>query len=322
MAPDKDVDTSNSRNAICDSPQWRQIRFPPPGTFFGYPSTNADSFSGHDGLWDPVLVNSLAEHRPLILMDYAGTGFSTGRVASTVADSADDVIHFLQALGEPEVDILGFSIGGYIAPMVALNAPDDVKVRKLVISSTGASAGPDTIPSPHKDITQLVGGPDVTFDDYATLFFPKTVHGTAAMDSWWTRIYERSTSTSGEERSNIVSFNYTDGGAGLSAQSHLFAAFGLVNETRGRNGSYDRLPKLKTPVLITNGHVRNYPPSAIKMLTIILQNDYLIPTQNSFTLQQILPNAQLILYPDSGHGHLFQYANLFAQQVLHFLQSY
>lgn len=208
--------------------------------------------------WDPLVVNGLAEQRPVILMDYSGVGFSTGRVASTVADSADDVIQFLQILGEKEVDILGFSIGGYIAPMVALNAPEDITVRKLVIAGTGPSGGPDTFinnATHQAQVNTLAGGRDLTQEDFATLFFPHDLRGTTALDSWWTRIHERNVSTSGEERSNWVSFNFTDGGKGLAAQTNLASSWLLVNETRGRNGSYDRLPGLHTPILITNGNV-------------------------------------------------------------------
>ncbi|KAL7941408.1 alpha/beta-hydrolase [Trichoderma barbatum] len=196
--------------------------------------------------------------------------FSTGMVASTVAVSADDLLQCIQLLRELGVDILDFSIAGFIAPIVALNAPEDITVKEIVIAGTGPSGDPDTgINSPaHQDrANSLAGGRDLTLDDFATF---------------------------GEERSNWLKYNFTDGGKGL-----------LVNETRGRNWSYDRLPGLKTPVFITNGH-----------------NDFMIPTPNNYTLQQRLPNAQLILYPNSGHGHLYQFANLFARHELDFLQSY
>lgn len=228
------------------------------GATWGIPLLMLIHYRGTMDFWDPLVVNGLAEQRPVILMDYSGVGFSTGRVASTVADSADDVLQFIRILGESELDILGFSIGGYIAPMVALNAPEDITVRKLVISGTGPSGGPDTVinsPSHQDRLNSLASGPDLTLDDFATLFFPQDLHGETALNSWFTRIYERNISTSGEERSNWLSFNFTDGGKGVAAQSNLAASWLLINETRGRNGSYDRLPGLKTPVLITNGNV-------------------------------------------------------------------
>jgi pimeloyl-ACP methyl ester carboxylesterase len=191
-------------------------------------------------------------------MDYAEYGFSTGRTASSVADSADEVIKFLHAIGEREVDILGHSIGGFIAPMVALNAPDTLKVRKVVILASGPSAGAETLLNPNQDeVNKLVGGPDVTFANFSALFFPQTPQGTAAVTSWWARIHERNVSTSGEVRSNVLSYNYADGFAGLVNQTKLFAGFLSANQTLGCNGSYARLAQLKTPVLITNGNVRS-----------------------------------------------------------------
>jgi pimeloyl-ACP methyl ester carboxylesterase len=128
------------------------------GTGFGTPIVLLIHFRGAVDKWDPLLINNIAAHCQVILVDYAGVGKSTGDVARTVRQSADNVLEFLALLGEREVDLLGFSIGGGVAQLVALNAdPKVTKIRKLILAGTGPSAGPDTAVTTHEDIGQWGG---------------------------------------------------------------------------------------------------------------------------------------------------------------------
>jgi pimeloyl-ACP methyl ester carboxylesterase len=226
------------------------------GTGFGTPILFLIHLRGVMDRWDPLLINNIAARRQVILFDYAGVGKSTGEVASTARQSADNVLEFLALLGEKEVDILGFSIGGYIAQIVALNAdPKVTKIRKLILTGTAASAGRDTVVTPNEDVSQWGGGPDITLEVFQVLFFPKTREGRLASESWWQRIHERNVSTSGEEPSKWLSEGYADGAKGVKAQAHLIQAFKEVESSQGIEGSYDRLAQLEMPVLVANGLV-------------------------------------------------------------------
>ncbi|SCO57396.1 uncharacterized protein FFMR_14552 [Fusarium fujikuroi] len=280
---------------------YRQI-----GNASGIPLVLLTHFRGTMDKWDPVTVNSFAKNRRVITVDYAGVGLSTGDVATSMRQSAADITQFIELIGEKEIDLLGFSIGGYVAQMVALNAdPSKVKVRKLILAGTGTSYGPDLVYSQNKDVGSVAGVKDVDINVFKTLFFPKNAAGDAAAEAWWSRIHERSAATSGEEASLWLSSGYKDGGKGLVGQvtqGHDFTE--SPEKSKGEDGAYDRLPDLKIPVLVANG-----------------SNDYMIPTPNSYLIYQKVPNGQLILYPNSGHGFLFQYAPTFVKHVETFLEG-
>ncbi|KAF4451283.1 hypothetical protein F53441_5704 [Fusarium austroafricanum] len=275
------------------------------GNASGIPLVLLTHFRGTMDKWDPLVVNSLAQTHRVITVDYAGVGLSTGEVATSIRQSAADITHFLELIGESEIDLLGFSIGGYVAQMVALNAdPNKFKVRKLILAGTGTSYGPELKYSPNKDVGSIAGVKDVDINVFKTLFFPKNTQGDAAAEAWWSRIHERSAATSGEEASMWLSSGYKDGGKGLMGQvtqGHDFTE--TQDKSQGKDGAYDRLSDLKIPVLVANG-----------------SNDYMIPTANSYLIYQKVPNGQLILYPDSGHGFLFQYAKTFVKHVETFLE--
>ncbi|KAF5975081.1 nadph2 dehydrogenase [Fusarium coicis] len=280
---------------------YRQI-----GYATGIPLVLLTHFRGTMDKWDPLIVNTLAKNRRIITVDYAGVGLSTGDIATSIRQSAADITHFVELIGEKEIDLLGFSIGGYVAQMVALNAdPSKVKVRKLILAGTGTSYGPELVYSQNKDVGSVAGVKDVDINVFKTLFFPKNAEGDAAAEAWWSRIHERSAETSGEEASLWLSSGYKDGGKGLMGQvtqDHDFTE--SLEKTKGEDGAYERLSDLKIPVLIANG-----------------SNDYMIPTPNSYLIYQKVANGQLILYPNSGHGFLFQYAPTFVKHVETFLEG-
>lgn len=275
------------------------------GTGPGTPLLLLIHFRGTMDKWDPLLINTLSASRPVILLDYPGVGLSTGEVATTIAQSASDVIDFLSLIDETEIDLLGFSLGGYVAQLIALNADASaLRIRKLILAGTGTSAGPDVPASPNEDVGTYAGAPEITLETFQTLFFPKTRAGRIASEQWWARMNERGPGTSGEEVSSFLSTGYADGGKGLNAQVAQTVSFLDPGTSTGRDGAYGRLGELVMPVLVANG-----------------KDDYMIPTSISFLIQQKVPNGQLIMYPDSGHGFLYQHATLFAKHVLLFLEA-
>ncbi|KAM0263244.1 hypothetical protein ACHAPA_008858 [Fusarium lateritium] len=173
---------------------YRQI-----GAALGTPLIVLTPFRGTMDKWDPLVINGLAAKRRVITVDYLGVGLSTGEVATSIRQSAADIALLVQRIGETEVDLLGFSIGGYVAQMVVLNADaSKVKVRKLVLAGTGTSHGPELALSANDDVSSISSVKDVNISVFKTLFFPKNVPDNAAAEAWWIRIHERSESTCGE----------------------------------------------------------------------------------------------------------------------------
>lgn len=241
-------------------------------------------FRGTMENWDPELIGSLAADRPIILFDNTGVGESSGETPSTIAEMAKDAISFITALGLPQVDVLGFSIGGMVAQEVALQQPD--LVRRLILSGTAPQSGVNL--KTRYDVLMAASTDDKekAFENFLFLFYHPTESSRAAGTASLKRIMEQKKMNSSKQV--------------LNAQSKALEQW----SDRVHNQSYDRLHQIKQPVLVTNGVV-----------------DIMVPTENSYILAQQLPDAQLIIYPDSGHGHLFQYPQLFAEHVKLFLNA-
>lgn len=206
--------------------------------------------------WDPLLINTIAARRNVILYDYPGAGRSTGQVASTIRQMAADVHTFLGLIGVAEVDVLGFSIGGMVTQLVGLNAPSTINVRKLVLCGTGPSAGPESVPTPNMaGVLEYSGAKHMELPQMRILFFPMTKEGEYAAQGYWERIHERGVESSGEEHVKFLSDGLTDGGNGMNTMRNGITEFFTPETSQGLNGSYDRLADLKMPVLVANGHV-------------------------------------------------------------------
>ncbi|KAK5659700.1 hypothetical protein OQA88_911 [Cercophora sp. LCS_1] len=269
----------------------------------GTPLLILTHFRGVMDKFDPLLINLLSRSRPVILIDYTGVGLSTGPVATSIAQSADDILLFLSLLDISSADVLGFSLGGMVAQLITLNAdPAKLQVRKLIVTGSTPSFGPGVQTTPNEDVGVYAGVKDVTVDAFKTLFFWKDEEGNEAAEAWWARVNERTEGTAGERVASWVSQGFEDGAVGLQAQIAQASGWGTEEGSRGREGSWARLKGLGVPVLVANG-----------------ADDYMIPTVNSFVMQQELGNGQLVVYPKSGHGFLFQYAELFAKHVELFL---
>ncbi|KAJ4286362.1 hypothetical protein N0V88_008068 [Collariella sp. IMI 366227] len=149
--------------------------------------------------------------------------------------------------------------------------------------------GEGVLRSPNKEMLQVAGSRDVKLESFKTLFFDKTAQGINAADQWWARIDERSPQTPGEEPATFVTQGYADGAKGLKAQANQLRTW-MTDDGSVPEVSYGRLTGLEIPVLVPNGYN---------------QDDYMVPTANSLTLQQKLPNAELVIYPNSSPGGIF-----------------
>ncbi|CAN9138904.1 unnamed protein product [Alternaria alternata] len=200
---------------------------------------------------DPLLVNTIAGNREVILLDNTGIGHSGGSVPETLDSMAATVVNLLAAIHVPKADILGFSMGGMISQIIAMDYPQ--LVNKLVLAGARPGYGPDVF----QTAPDAGMGPGVK----------------------------------GESRKDFLV------GAGVAAQITAMTAF--ASDPR----RYAQLANVTVPVLVTNG-----------------KNDILMGTGNSFVLQQRLPDAQLHLYPDSAHGHLFQSPVEYVEDLKRFLE--
>jgi pimeloyl-ACP methyl ester carboxylesterase len=240
---------------------------------------------GNMDCWDPAITDGLATSREVILFDNAGVANSTGEVPHTFAEMAHNAAVFIDALGLKEVDILGFSIGSMIAQEIALQRPD--VVRKLVIVGSGPRNG-DGIPLTKESqaiFTNKYGNPDdFWIDGFFTASAASQAAGRAFLKRRDARTIDRDLPLSDK------------------VQPAQFAALQEWGKPAGERFAY--LKEIKMPVLIVGG-----------------TSDIIFYTINSFYLQQNLPNAQLILYPNSAHGMLFQYPELFVEHTEIFLRS-
>jgi pimeloyl-ACP methyl ester carboxylesterase len=258
-------------------------RFGKPG---GAPLIFNMHFMGTLDHWDPAVTDGFAGDREVILFDNAGVSSSSGKVPGTVAAMGANAIVLIRALGLKEVDVLGFSIGGLVGQEITLQAPD--LVRRLVLVGTGPRAG-ESMDTGTPEGKEIFGG---TYKD---------------PDDLWLRVqFTPSEASQAKGREFIKRFRLRsenrDPEVTQEAALAQRAAIGEWGAKRDR--AWDYLKAIKQPTLVVGG-----------------SNDVIITTVNSFILQQQLPNAQLIIYPDTGHGSLFQYPELFVRHVSMFLDQ-
>ncbi|KAF5491449.1 putative aminoacrylate hydrolase RutD [Colletotrichum siamense] len=237
---------------------------------------------------DPLLFNAIAKNREVIVYDSFGIGHSDGQVPESTAAMAAIAAGFVVAIGVEKADVIGFSMGGGVAQILAWDYPH--LIRRLILAGTQSAIGEGVV-LPPKEVLESAGANNdepPTLEDMLRLFFFPSDSSLAIGRQWWNRIHERQ--VTGEERKGFL--------IGPGARSQLTAIFSFSLNS----SNFDRLKDIKAPTLVTNGH-----------------NDIMSPTPNSFTLQQNLPNAQLIIYPDAGHGHLFQVPELYAKHLDLFL---
>ena len=254
------------------------------GTPAATPLVFTQHFMGNLDNFDPAITDALAPGREVILFDNAGVGRSTGTAPSTIDGMAADALRFIDGLGLTAVDLLGHSMGGETAQLIALNRPD--LVRRLVLVGTGPRGGFSIARQP-ASTAPLFGKRDELGDDmWLPILFSPSKESQAAGRAFVARIQART-----EDRDIPVS-------------AETIAAYRAAAQGWGSAPLDDLayLSRIAQPALVVNG-----------------SNDVVIPTINSYHLYQHLPDAELWLLPDSGHGAHFQYPALFARQVIDFL---
>jgi pimeloyl-ACP methyl ester carboxylesterase len=231
--------------------------------------------------WDPCIVDPIAQHRHVITFDQRGVGASTGQVPDTIEEAADHAYELIAALGFDQIDVFSFSMGGMIAQDLIVKHPD--LVRRLVLTGTGPRGG--------KDIDKVVG---VTYwdilrakltrsDPKEFLFFNRDATGKSAGKAFLKRLQERTV-----DRDTDISLT------ALRTQLKAIQKF-------GRSAPAD-LSTFTQPTLIANG-----------------DHDRMVPTILSEDLHRRIKGSQLTIYPDSGHGGIFQYHETFAPVATKFL---
>ncbi|HYB38778.1 MAG TPA: alpha/beta fold hydrolase [Mycobacterium sp.] len=247
----------------------------------GVPLVFNQNFRGTMDYWDPAVTDGLAKSREVILFNNAGISSSSGRVPTSVQEMAANAIAFINALGLTKVDVLGFSIGGMIAQEITVQAPD--LVRRLILVGTGPR-GADTSTSRTAEI--YAGTYDPPEHLWLAVHFSPSLSSQAAGRAFLKRKLLR------KNRDPEVSVE------AAAAQREV------LNKYYAATRVLDYLKDIHQPTLIVQG-----------------SNDVIVPTVNSYILQQNLPNAQLILYPDSAHGSFYQYPELFVSHADEFLTS-
>jgi pimeloyl-ACP methyl ester carboxylesterase len=231
--------------------------------------------------WDPRIIDPIAKNRHVITFDQPGVGASTGQVPNSIEAMADDAYTFIKALGFDKIDVFSFSLGGMVAQDLTIKHPN--LVRKLVLTGTGPRGG--------KDIDKVVG---TTYwdilratltrsDPKEFLFFNRNTTGKPAAKAFIKRLQERT-----ENRDKPIS------PGAFQTQLKAIQKFG--------RSAPSNLSILSQPTLIANG-----------------DNDRMVPSALSEELHHRIKGSELIIYPDSGHGGVFQYHTQFAPAVVEFL---
>lgn len=260
------------------------------GATTGTPLVFLQHFRGTMDHWDPALINPLAKTRPILLLDNAGVGKSSGQIGDNFGDSAANVAAVAKALSIKEFDVVGFSIGGMAAQLLALDYPG--LVRRAVFAGTSPSAGEGLESGEQWAFDALVSANTSEESEPAFVkgFFSLTEEKQAVGKAWWDRINERT-----EDRSDYVSVE--DAKRQVNQIVHWFTPGNSPN-------SYDRLGELKIPVFVAAG-----------------DDDIIVPTTNSLVLWKKIKTAHLHVYPDVGHGFLDEYPELFAEHIRLFLDA-
>jgi pimeloyl-ACP methyl ester carboxylesterase len=243
-------------------------------------------FRGNLDNWDPALIDALARGRRVITFDNRGVAASSGTTPSTIAQMALDAIDFIDAVGVGEVDLLGFSIGSFVAQEVALVRPSIV--RKVVL----ASSAPQGAPGMHgwaPEVIDAVGKPEPSAADYLGVFFTASEASRGAAQQAAGRVFgartaNRDAPTSWQTR---------------LAQYDAVCAWGQPNHSL-----LERVSAIDKPVFVANG-----------------DSDPMILPRYSHLLAGLIPQARLKIYPDAAHGFLFQHHAEFAADVDAFLAS-
>jgi pimeloyl-ACP methyl ester carboxylesterase len=240
-------------------------------------------FRGTMDHWDPVLLDRLAQHRLVIVFDNRGVARSGGLPARSIAEQAQGAIDLIDALRIDVVDVLGWSMGGAVTQIMALDHPN--RVRKIVVAGSGPGGVIDVPAVPGK-VWQVASKPVNDDEDFLYLFFHDSPSSEKAGRQHLQRLQSRH-----EPFSPPV------------APETVMAQLGAIRAwSAGTGSARSRLGELRQPALVANG-----------------QRDRMVHPYNSYVMSQDMPNAKLVLYPDSGHAFHFQHVESFSEEVDRFL---
>ena len=243
-------------------------------------------FTGTMDHWDPLVTDGLARDREVILFNNAGISGSSGEVPTTFEEMGANAIAFIKALRLQHVDVLGFSIGGFVAQEITLQAPD--LVRRLLLVGTGPRGG-QNMATLTPEAQQIFGATYKPAEElWLKVHFTDSEASQAAGREFLKRFLRRT-----ENRDPAVNEKVAP------AQIEAIGKWGVQRE-----GSYEYLKTIAQPTLVVNG-----------------DSDVIIYSINSWILQQNIPNAQLIIYPDASHGSQYQYPERFVRHVSMFLSE-
>ncbi|MET0968285.1 MAG: alpha/beta hydrolase [Tardiphaga sp.] len=252
------------------------------GPSSGTPLVLLQHFSGNIDAWDPAVVNALAADRPVIAFDNAGVGRSSGRTPDNIAAMARDAVAFINALSLAQVDLLGFSLGGCVAQQIAAEYGD--RVRKLILVGTAPKGGEQHLLAVLKEAFSQTEAPDPRLPLFFTKSSASRASGLAFLQRTKLRQLDRD----------------TDNGSAVTDPQ----AKALITWCTTPDPEHAMLRAIRQPTLVVSG-----------------SHDTMLPAANAYAMFKELSNAQLALYPDSGHGALFQHHELFVSQVRTFLKA-
>src|SRR6516225_1496665 len=249
----------------------------------GVPLVLLQQFRGNLDNWDPALIDALAPARRVITFDNAGVGGSTGTTPHTVEQMAYDTIAFITAMDFGQVDLLGFSIGSFVAQQIALTRP--AVVRRLVLASS-APQGAAGMHGWAPEVIGAIGTPKTTPEEYLDVFFAQSPSSRQAGQEALQRMYART-----EDRDTATTW------ATREAQYDAVCTWGIPDHAK-----LQRLSCLQMPVFVANG-----------------DSDPMILPHYSYLLAGLIPQARVKIYPDSAHGYLFHHHAEFAADIEAFL---
>ena len=251
----------------------------------GQPLVLLQHFRGNLDNWDPALIDALAGEHRVITFDNVGVAGTNGRTPSTVEAMAHGAIDFIDAMNLQLVDLLGFSIGSFVAQELALIRPD--LLRRLVLASS-APQGAAGMHGWAPEVIGAVGQPETSPEGYISVFFAPTETSLEAGRQAARRIFGRTTNRDAPTNWQT-----------RQAQYDAVCAWGVPDHSL-----LQRVAAIDQPVFVANG-----------------DSDPMIPPRYSHLLAGLIPGAQLKIYPDSAHGFLFQHHHEFAADVRSFLTA-
>lgn len=241
-------------------------------------------FRGGMDHWDPLMTDGLAAGREVILFNGRGVASSTGTPRTRIEDMADDAAAVIRALGLSQVDVLGFSLGGFQALDLTWRHP--TLVRKLMLLGTGPRGGD---PDMEQQVLTTAPRPVPVFEDFLYLFFGRSVQAKQAAREFWERRHQRADQ---------------DPPSSPEVAKAQIEANMLYLPRLSEDDPFAYLRSIRQPTFILNG-----------------VNDVMVPTVNSFYMARNLPNAQLFIYPDSGHAAQCQNPQRFLHHAVYFLSE-